>query len=298
LDRELSRRVAERLGTRHFELERGEAKFWPRMREAHAAWLAQHGTGSATDRRLWSGEGGDRVLAPVNLSPDVVAAMRRGDTRGAVKSYLKLEGVSLPRRAFTRSTWSRIGSLPGANIARIVDSQAAVDNARRFHLYVLTQEARRNIAKHFEDLDLRRFEYVMPFYDSKLLTAALRHSFDPFLRHAFYIDWLRLLPFGIDQIPWQAYPTALPCPLPLPAGFRTQWEGWYSREELQQYNREQRELANSIMSSPQFPAQILNRTALRLAHWSVRLGLEKHFYLFSAAEPFVRSPPVCVEPAA
>jgi asparagine synthase (glutamine-hydrolysing) len=291
LDRELAQRVAVKLGSRHFELGRGVASFWARMRDAHAAWLAQHGSGTPSDHQLWSGEGGDRVLAPVNLSPDVVAAMRRGDTRKAVEMYLRLEGVGLPRRAFSKAAWRKMRSLPHANVARIVDAQDSTDPARRFHLYVLTQEARRNIASHFEDHDLRRFEYIMPFYDSKLIATALTRPLDPFLRHALYVEWIKIMPGGIHQVPWQAYPSAVPCPLPIPPGFRTQWQGWYTPEEQKTYLRERRELASFIVNHAQFPDRILNRWVLRAAHFLLRCGIDQYHYLFSAAEPFVRAPP-------
>jgi asparagine synthase (glutamine-hydrolysing) len=292
-DQVLAVRAAEAIGTRHFQYTHGAAEFWLRLVQAHEAW--RRGAGAALagpeGRMLWSGEGGDRILAPVNLTEDVIAAMRDGDSERAVRTYMSLEHTGLPRRVFVRDVREHLLARPSQGILRELERRESADRARRFHLYVLLNESRRNIKRHFEDLDLSRFELIMPFYDSVLVERVLRYRLDRFVRHRLYYKLLHHLPAPVLQVPWQAYPGSQPCPLPLPEGVLTQWERWYSREEEEAAWQEKLVLAREVTRGQDFPDWLLDRSVLRLGHLLMRLGLRRYAYLFEVAQPFTAFPP-------
>lgn len=295
-DQVIARQVSAALGTTHFEMSQGVADFWPRQASAHAAWITCSGTEwpDVITRALWTGEGGDRVLAPVNLNEDVIAAMRGGDPDGAIAAYMLAEHTGLPRRLFRRRVREAIRRLPPNGLRAELARHRNQDAARRFHLYVLVNEARRNIKQHFEDLDLSRVELIMPFYDAELVRIVLRHPIDLFVRHRLYHRWLAYLPATLSAVPWQAYPGSEPCPLPLPPDVRTQWESWYSDEEDREIWRAQLALADEIVRSKEFPHWLLRRPVLRVARHLLRLGFRRFGYLFEVARPFVAYPPAAL----
>lgn len=292
-DQVIARQVSAALGTTHSDMPHGVADFWPRQASAHASWMARSGRAwpDTIARALWTGEGGDRVLAPVNLNEDIIAAMRAGDPDGAIAAYMLAEHIGLPRRLFRRRVREAIRRLPPNGLRAELDRHRNQDAARRFHLYVLVNEARRNIKQHFEDLDLSRVELIMPFYDAELIRMVLHHPIDLFVRHRLYHRWLAYLPATLSAVPWQAYPGSEPCPLPLPPDVRTQWDGWYPDEQNREIWRAQLALADKIVRSTEFPHWLLRRSVLRVARHLLRLGFRSFGYLFEVAAPFVSYPP-------
>lgn len=292
-DQVLARQVSAAVGTRHYELLSGVPDFWPRLASAHAHWLANAGAriNRGVACQLWTGEGGDRVMAPVNLTEEIAEAMRSGQAANAVAIYMRYEKSGLPRRLFRRRHRDLVLSLPARGLLEELGKRTSDDPARRFHLYVLLNESRRNIKQHFEDLDVSRIELIMPFYDSHFVEIALRYPLDIFLRHRLYHRWLKYLPPVVSSVPWQAYPVSEPCPLPLPAGIRSQWQRWYSRDEERAVRRQARQEARKLLAAPEFPTWLINRPLLRVAEVLTRAGGARFEYLFDKARPFVSCPP-------
>lgn len=289
----LGRQVAMALGTRHFEFGRSEAEFGAQLAAAYAAWRAGPGRNWPGDtvQRLWTGEGGDRVLAPVNLYEDVIEAMRDGDIDAAIACYMRAECTGLPRRMFRSKVQDTVRRLPAQGLRAELERYHNEDAGRRFHLYVLLTEARRNVEQDFENLDTRRVEPTMPFYDSELVRIVLQYPLDPFVRHRLYHQWLTQLPDVITRVPWQEYPGAKPCPLPMPRELATQWEDELSDDEERDIRRATIALANELIANANFPHWLLRRPVLRVARMLSRLGMTRFRYLFDVARPFVLHPP-------
>jgi hypothetical protein len=231
----------------------------------------------------------------VNLTEDVIAAMRAGEPERAVATYMTLEHTGLPRRIFVRRIREEMLARPRQGMLHELERRDSADRGRRFHLYVLLNESRRNIKRHYEDLDLARLELVMPFYDSVLVETALRYRLDRFVRHRLYSKLLHHIPGPVTEVPWQAYPGSEPCPLPLPQGLRTQWEQWYSREEEEQAWRAKLAAIRDVLPARDFPDWLLDWRVLRLGQLLMRLGMRKYSYLFEVAQAFTRFP---ADPAA
>ena len=85
----------------------------------------------------------------------------------------------------------------------------------------------RHLHHHYEFIDEYRCELMTPFFDSDFLRYLLSIPIDRFLGHAFYYNWMERFPASVREVPWQAYPGHLPCPLPLSPEemqARSQWE--------------------------------------------------------------------------
>ena len=292
-DEVLARQTADALGTQHFAYAGDVTAFWPRLAAAHASWAAASGMAvpSPDARRVWTGEGGDRVLAPVNLTEEIIAAMRAGEIERAIAHYLALERVGFPRRLIRRRYRERLAALSGEGLRTLLADLGNAEGGRRFHLYVLLDEARRNVFPHFESFDQHRIELVMPFLDSDFVATVLRYPVDRFVRHRLYNRLMQYMPAAARAVPWQSYPGSEPCPMPLPPGIGTQWKTWYTRAQQEAMHREALARAKAVIEARPFPAWLLNRPVLWAAYGLLRLGKQRYGHLFEAAMPFVNHPP-------
>jgi hypothetical protein len=286
----LGKLAADKLGTRHFEFPTGPLDFWDRMLATHTSWLSETAAEREVEhpRLLWSGDGGSCGLGHIYLTEEIVALMRKGRIAEAVEAYLRYNRAGLPRRLFVRGQRERVRGLPHAGILEELSKLRSFDEGRRFHLFLMVNGQRRLLARHYEDLDLRRFELVTPFFDSEFLQVILSSRIDGFLRHRFYTRWLEEYPPDTRATPWQAYLGHVPCPVPVPEGLRGQWEGWYGKEENQALLRQNLDVVEKVLSDSRFPEWLLDRKILRLAVWFTRLGLRDYSYLFKAAHIFTR----------
>lgn len=292
-DEVLARQVADALSTRHFAYCGEVPEFWSRLVAAHGAWTEQAGVTLAAPvaRQVWTGEGGDRVLAPVNLTEDVIAAMRVGDPDRAIAVYLALERTGFPGRLIRRRFRRHVVAMPAAALRGLIARYGAAEEGRRFHLFILLDEARRNIRPHFEDFDRHRIELVMPFYDSDFVATVLGYPVDRFIRHRLYNRLMTFMPPAATSVPWQSYPGSEPCPLPLPPGVRTQWETWHTPGQLRALRRATRANAAAVLRADPFPGWLINRGVLRVARLLSRFGVRRYDHLFGSALPFVTYPP-------
>jgi hypothetical protein len=155
------------------------------------------------------------------------------------------------------------------------------------YLFLMHNDQRRHLTDYYENIDLRRVELHLPFFDADFLQAIYSAPIDGFLRHRLYNRWLQTFLPAIHEVPWQAYPGHEPCPLPVPEGLRYQWDDHFSRD----IEREQRQKAAqegiALLRDKAFPAHLLNRKRLWLMVMAMRLGMLDARYAVSFARPFV-----------
>lgn len=172
---------------------------------------------------IWSGDGGSVGVGHVYLNADIVAATRQGDLERAVDLFMSSTGWGFSPKLLKDGVASSLSNLSRAGILAELAALQPADKGRIFHLFLMLNDQRRHLASHFENLDLARIELELPFFDAEFVAAIVREKIDPFLRHAFYLDWLKCFPEGVMEIPWQAYPGHVPCPHPLPKDLAYQW---------------------------------------------------------------------------
>lgn len=90
-------------------------------------------------------------------------------------------------------------------------------------LFLLTNDQRKHLYDVYEDLDLHRLEYQLPFFDGDLLEFICGIPVDYRNNHRFYTDWFSVFPETTRMVPWQTYPDHVECPLPIPENLSYQW---------------------------------------------------------------------------
>lgn len=288
-DRVFARQVAELLQTRHAELSTDMRL--SKRKEIVQDWMAERFGDGARPRTMWSGDGGSVSLGLVYMNPQIVADMDNGQVEQAV---LRFNG-GLAGRVLARPLRSQLEKLPlqGA-VEEIAAAGEGMEPARAFHLFLMANDQRRHMVLHFEDLDIERIEFQLPFFDGDFLETILAGPCVPFLGHAFYMDWLDKFPNRLASVPWQAYPGHVQCTLPMPEGLGYQWEGGYfAHEMVVQQNQRRIERARKVLADQPFPRHLISRSVLHAATWITRMGWRDYSYMLETADTFHKYWSIC-----
>lgn len=297
-DQVFAKAMAEKLGVSYTQLHTNAANVAQGYRKtAVAEWIKNVYSKVNVGGRpplFWSGDGGSVALGHVYLSRAIFDAMQRGDP-GAAIALLKR---SLSKTIISRKEREAFALLPSRGVMEELQQIRCADQGRAFHLFLMFNDQRRHMAQHFEDLDIDRIEFQMPFFDGSFLETILRAPSEPFLQHRFYLQWLALFPNQLNSVPWQAYPGHIPCPLPVAPELKLQWEAYYDNDMSRQMELALATEGEKILAAPHFPGHLLSRGALRLATWLTRRGWRDYGYLIRTARFYHRYWAICAASAA
>jgi hypothetical protein len=247
------------------------ASAWGGVRERTGAWAER-------PHLAWSGDGGSFGLGHIYLTSPVIDLMRARRIDTAIELFLDGQRTRVARRVLQPSVRDALAAIPSHGIRGELDDIRSEDAGRAFYLFLLFNGQRRLLARHFEDLDLHRLEFQLPFFDSDFLAAVVQAPIDSCLQHGFYHRWLELLPPVVTSVPWQTYPGHLPCPLPIPADLRYQWSSATPPEYARPLRRELLRRARAILAGADFPHALVNKGAFRVATWLHRARVRDYGY--------------------
>jgi len=283
-DQVFAQLVADQLGLRHTQIETNAANVGQGYRkDAVRAWIRATFP-SGKPPVLWSGDGGSVGLGHVYMTPQIVAAMGRGADDAAITLFTQ----GIPQRIIKRASVGMVADLTAQGVAEELAAIESPDPGRRFHLFLMANDQRRHLAQHFEDIDLERIEFHLPFFDAEFMASVLRLPNDWFMAHRYYMDWLKHFPNELDGIPWQAYPGHIPCTLPSPPGLKYQWDVYYDKKMYAQMRRAHAAAGHRMLAAPRFPDHLISRPVLRLASVLTATGLRDYSYLIKTAGIYQR----------
>ncbi len=243
-------------------------------------WTAEH------PRLVWSGEGGSVLLGHVHLNESIVELMRTGKIDRAIEAYVWREQIDVPLKLFRPQVLEYVRDVVVQGIRDELDELHAEDAGRNFYFFLMRNDQRRKLTSHFENIDLHRLEFHLPFFDGAFLASVIATPLDWCLRHKFYLKWLSHFPPPVAAVPWQAYPGHEPCPLPIPTELAYQWDDGYQAEEDSSQKQNVIGQASELLRASDFPNQILNKRKLRLAAWIHSRGWRDYRYAIEAARTY------------
>jgi len=251
------------------------------------AWQSTRSTQEAGPERpqlLWMGDGGSVGVGHVFVEDNVVAALREGQVEKAIHAYRP----RMVSRLLRDGSSSSVSELMVEDIRAELEDLHYEDPARAFHMFLMLYEQRYDLSQHFENLDLHRLEFQLPFFDFDFLAGIVSAPVDWCLGHGFYMDWLALFPASATAVPWQAYPTHRPCPLPIPEGLSYQWGKTKSTVEIEAKRRELLNTADQVLGAGNFPDPILKKYFLQVTTWLYKAGLRDGGSTIKAAQTYHR----------
>lgn len=278
--------IAKQLGVSHTQLETNAENVGQGYRkQAVSQWLAStFKSEGQPPPAIWSGDGGSVALGHVYITPKLNEAMRRGDTKAALADF----SAGVPLGVIRRRMRATVAALPLQGVQEELAAISSPDGARAFHLFLMMNDQRRHLARHFEDIDLERIEFQLPFFDADFLASILRLPIEPMMFHHFYMDWLARFPNGLDTTPWQSYPGHVPCPEASLHGLKYQWTGYYDKAMYAQMRRATIREGWRMLIDAGLPTQLLSRGALLGAVTMTACGIGDYSYLIKTASTFNR----------
>jgi hypothetical protein len=232
----------------------------------------------------WSGEGGSVLLGHVHMNQAIVELMRAGKIEAAIEEFCRREYVHIPAKLLKPKTFRTVASLVKEGVRSELNTFHSKDAARNFYLFLMLNDQRRKLAGHFENIDLHRLEFQLPFFDSALIAAIIKVPIELCLTHKFYTKWLQCFQPVVTSVPWQSYPGHEPCPLPAPPGLVYQWDEKDQPVERASENKRLMKHVAELLSASDFPNEILSKRNLRLASWIHSLGWRDYGHVIKAAQ--------------
>jgi asparagine synthase (glutamine-hydrolysing) len=279
---------AERIGSDHHSIPKEKGDNIPDYSSLMSRALEgfNHGDWAERPQIAWSGESGSGLLGGVGLPESIVAFMRAGQVDSAVAEYLRIGQRNIPLKLFRPEILESVRAVSNQGITEELNKLHADDAGRNIYLFLMHTDQRRNMMRHFENLDLHRLELQVPFFDGGFLKSVMATPLDWLLKHRFYLKWLSLLPKAVTSVPWQAYPGHEPCPLPVPGDLAYQWDDSYRAEEDAAQQQKVIEQASQLLRAVSFPHRILNKNKFRLVTWLHARGWRDYRYAIEAAQTY------------
>lgn len=285
--------AAEALGTIHHQVDvpmSASASVYRKEYMRH--WIdAREGALRRLERPscIWSGDGGSVGLGHVYLDPQTVAAFDGGDLEEGIRSYLRYNHISgVSNSAMTRKFQDRTREWHIEGVREQICSLQRKPDGRALHLFLLLNDQRRHLTKHFEDIDVDRFEFHLPFFDGDFLEMIVRAPMQPFMRHELYGKWLQVLSPIAASVPWQAYPNHEPCPVVFEGALRYQWGDYYGRAEDRRLSRKQGTQAIGRLFGGPFPSHLINRYRFTAVSIASLLGSTSYGHVVRVGDLFTR----------
>lgn len=290
-DRVFAALAAEALGTAHHQIQVSTSGFTNfTVKEKVRKWYGSPSAPRPSPERpacIWSGDGGSVGLGHVYLNDEAVSAFERGDVETGVRAYLRYNGIAATgNSAMSTELRSKVaGWIVESVKSEIVALQRRPD-ARALHLFLMFNDQRRHLADQLEDIDIERFEFHLPFFDSRFLEAVARADARPFLRHSLYYRWLKALSPAAMTVPWQAYPNHEPCPLTFEGELRYQWGGQVRKIEERRMVRKAATQAVRYVFMQPFPRHLIHRGRFGIATLLSLLGATSYGHVLKVGNVF------------
>lgn len=263
---------------------------------AVSAWFDSHAHdegGRARRRCVWSGDGGSVAVGHVYLSPKVTQLAQSGATEAAIDEFCRYNMLRISTKLFHADVSEFVASVPKNGVRDELARLDCSDRGRAFHLFLMMNDQRRHLFDFYENIDLGRFEFQLPFFDSSFLELILASPVDGFLGHSFYMQWLACFPSNATSVPWQTYRGHEPCPLPVPDGLGYQWERYYDRATRRRMRLKLADQVDRVFARSGFPDRIINKLHLRMATLLTRFGIRDYSYLIQNATVYGRYWRIC-----
>jgi asparagine synthase (glutamine-hydrolysing) len=172
---------------------------------------------------IWAGDGGSVGLGHVYMDEGMLDLCDKGDVEAAVRYFMALHGNYLPVGVMAAAWRQQLPELIFRDVVSEVMRYPRADVGRQLYLFLLMNDQRRHLSKHFESIDEHGLEFLTPFFDSVFLRAVAATPVRWGVLHRLYALWFDQLPPFARTTPWQTYPGHVPCPIAVDEGLTYQW---------------------------------------------------------------------------
>jgi hypothetical protein len=227
---------------------------------------------------VFSGDGGGETIGFLIMTEPVMELLRHNQVHDAIAAYVKNPPV--PMHLFQPEIYKAIVDAPTQGMEGEMRRLGDVPPEKAMQIFLLTNDLRCHLHDFFDRTLEHRVELLLPFYDRRVLESVIRipAPLDNYLGHRLYHDWLQRFPAVVTSVPWQAYSTHLPCPVPDPNPPIPQNAVY--KQHLPRAARRWMILAVRSALRSDFPSSVMSRTKLFIAALLHGASLRDYTYVF------------------
>lgn len=223
-DNEFARRFSEAAGLYHTEVIFPNLSFpnWGQLVSDAIALKKGVVTGDFSEKLVWSGDGGSVGVGCVYMSDSVDKALCDNNISSAVDVYMSTNNIAFPHRFLKDQHKDKFKDVLKKAISEefYVNSE---DPSKSIYYFLMNNDQKRHMSKHFETICQHRVEFLLPFFDSDFLAKIYAIPTKEMLNHKFYMKWFDKLPGYVKEVPWQTYPGHVACPVEMDDTYLYQW---------------------------------------------------------------------------
>lgn len=282
---------AKAIGVRHFQHPCGGVFIDEIIKETINAWQEDNSYESSffsSAPLVWSGDGGSVGLGHVYLADhldELARAERYNECAEAICAHNKWQ---VSQRLFRDSA---IGQKFIDRIANLLARCGKKNPERAPYFFLMLNDQRRHLDRHFERFHEREFDYILPFFDKRLIQflAAMPSGWMNY--HRLYDKLFHKIGGRLTSTPWQTYPGHQPCPLPMPSGLRYQWDSdFHNKDEERKKTINDALFCIKNIRNTSLTNNEINKNYMAICLLTTFLGLTNHSFIRNYIEPTVRHP--------
>jgi asparagine synthase (glutamine-hydrolysing) len=162
---------------------------------------------------MWSGDGGSVGLGHVYMDEHMIEIFEKEGIENAIEYFTKFHGHYLPERVLSEKWRKKLPAMIFQDVLNEVSRYPCHDSGRQIYIFLLLNDQRRHLHKHFESIDEHGIEFLTPFFDSVFLRSVVATPVRWGVLHRLYAQWFAHLPPFAQITPWQTYPGHVECPV-------------------------------------------------------------------------------------
>jgi hypothetical protein len=160
---------------------------------------------------IWSGDGGSVGLGHVYMDETMLNIAESGDLKSALQQFMTVNNLAFPVKVLSIKARKHVPIISTANALVEINRYQREDKGRQIYLFLLFNDQRRHLTKHFESIDKHGLEFLLPFYDTHFLKKIIDTPAGWGILHNLYSLWFDHFPAFVKSTPWQTYPGHVPC---------------------------------------------------------------------------------------
>ncbi|HWS40659.1 MAG TPA: hypothetical protein VN247_05130 [Arenimonas sp.] len=200
---------------------------------------------------MWAGDGGSVGLGHVYMNETMIDIIEKEGVESAVRYFTQYHRHHLPVGVLAKKWRKRLPEMIFQDVLREFSRYPSHDMGRQIYFFLLFNDQRRHLYKHFESIDEHGIEFLTPFFDSIFLRAIVSTPVRQGILHRLYAQWFTHLPSFAQVTPWQTYPGHVKCPVLDYEKFSYQWSP--SPENMNEGILDRLKIARQLVSSLSVP---------------------------------------------
>lgn len=162
--------------------------------------------------KVFSGDGGGEIFGLTDVNSRLLKAIEKSGLAGAIDCMMQNKVSQLIAGSIFQKTMTENCS---KGLSDEIQKIPFAGLPQKIFIVYLISDLRRHLHEYFASLNPEARELLLPFYDRRVLNAAIQNhqSNSERVGHRYYYQLLEYLSPLVSITPWQAYPTSLPCPV-------------------------------------------------------------------------------------